>query len=86
LREVPLAMGIAVLFNAIVLGRSMIGRTNIPENLMMQTLSSPPNIEGDGSEPDAWTYDNWARLPDDSQGCEGRVMASDLYNMTLAVF
>jgi hypothetical protein len=53
---------------------------------MMQTLSSPPNIEGDGSEPDAWTYDNWARLPDDSQGCEGRVMASDLYNMTLAVF
>ncbi len=37
---------------------------------MTQTLPSPPNIDGEWPKQGAWTYDDYARLPDDGRRYE----------------
>lgn len=40
------------------------------EDIMTQTLPSQPNIDGEWPEQGTWTYDDYARLPDDGRRYE----------------
>ncbi len=40
------------------------------EDIMTQTLPSPPNIDGEWPEQGTWTYGDYTRLPDDGRRYE----------------